>query len=72
MQKINNRLAHLRNLMRANKLSAYIVPGTDPHAGEYIADSWKERDWISGFDGSAGICGSDARESRRLGRSLII
>ncbi|HPM10589.1 MAG TPA: aminopeptidase P family protein [Paludibacter sp.] len=54
MQKINNRLAHLRNLMRANKLSAYIVPGTDPHAGEYIADCWKERDWISGFDGSAG------------------
>jgi len=54
MQKINNRLAHLRNMMRVHNLSAYIVPGTDPHAGEYIADHWKERDWISGFDGSAG------------------
>ncbi len=40
--------------MQKQGIAAYIVPGTDPHAGEYFADYWKERDWISGFDGSAG------------------
>jgi len=44
----------LREAMAEAGVSAYIVPGTDPHAGEYIADHWKEREWISGFDGSVG------------------
>lgn len=44
----------LRNAMKINNIGAYIVPGTDPHASEYIADCWKEREWISGFNGSAG------------------
>ncbi|MEI8273806.1 MAG: aminopeptidase P family protein, partial [Paludibacter sp.] len=35
-------------------VSACIIPGTDPHASEYIAECWKERVWISGFNGSAG------------------
>ena len=40
--------------MREKNLHAYIVPSTDPHIGEYIPDRWKSREWISGFDGSAG------------------
>jgi Xaa-Pro aminopeptidase len=40
--------------MKKQGISACIIPGTDPHASEYIADFWKERVWISGFDGSAG------------------
>jgi len=44
----------LRNAMKINNVAAYIIPGTDPHASEYIADCWKERQWISGFNGSAG------------------
>jgi Xaa-Pro aminopeptidase len=40
--------------MRNAGISACIIPGTDPHASEYIAEYWKERVWISGFNGSAG------------------
>jgi Xaa-Pro aminopeptidase len=54
MTTINERIASLRESMKKQGISAYIVPGTDPHASEYIADCWKERVWISGFTGSAG------------------
>lgn len=48
------KLAALRALMRENGLSAYIVPGTDPHASEYMAAHWTETTWLSGFNGEAG------------------
>ncbi len=48
------KLSALRESMKQMGLSAYIVPGTDPHASEYVADYWKERNWLSGFTGSAG------------------
>ena len=54
MSEIKNRLAELRKVMKDTGIAACIIPGTDPHASEYIADYWKERQWISGFDGSAG------------------
>lgn len=54
MENIQNRLAALREAMKQQHVAAYIIPGTDPHASEYIADHWKERVWISGFTGSAG------------------
>jgi len=54
MEKILNRISLLRKAMKQQGISACIIPGTDPHASEYIADYWKEREWISGFDGSAG------------------
>lgn len=40
--------------MRREKLDAFIFPSTDPHHSEYVPDRWKGRQWISGFDGSAG------------------
>ncbi len=40
--------------MQQHGLSAYIVPGTDPHASEYMADHWKEITWLSGFKGETG------------------
>ncbi len=49
-----DKLAALRQLMRANKLAAYIVPGNDPHASEYMASHWFEMQWISGFNGETG------------------
>ncbi|HEY5509174.1 MAG TPA: aminopeptidase P family N-terminal domain-containing protein, partial [Paludibacter sp.] len=55
MEKILKHLSSLREAMIQHGVSACIIPGTDPHASEYIADYWKEREWISGFDGSAGI-----------------
>lgn len=54
MSQIKERVASLREAMRAAGVSACIIPGTDPHASEYIAEHWKERVWISGFTGSAG------------------
>lgn len=54
MKEIKDRIALLRNAMKEAGIAACIIPGTDPHASEYIADYWKEREWISGFNGSAG------------------
>ncbi len=54
MNSIPQRLVLLRNQMKKAGVQACIIPGTDPHASEYIADYWKEREWISGFAGSAG------------------
>jgi len=50
----NQRLEELREVMRREHLAAFIFPSTDPHQSEYVADHWKGREWISGFDGSAG------------------
>ncbi len=33
---------------------AVIIPGTDPHHSEYMADHWKFREWLTGFTGSNG------------------
>ncbi len=53
-ENIAQRLASLRDLMRREKLDAFIFPSTDPHNSEYVPDRWKGREWISGFNGSAG------------------
>ncbi len=53
-KEINERIALLREVMRQEHLAAFIFPSTDPHHGEYVAEHWKGREWISGFDGSAG------------------
>ena len=51
---ISQRLSDLRELMQREHLSAFIFPSTDPHQGEYVPDHWKGREFISGFNGSAG------------------
>ena len=51
---IQERINSLRSLMQEHGLSAYIVPGTDPHASEYMCDHWKEITWLSGFKGETG------------------
>ena len=51
---VNQRLEELREVMRREHLAAFIFPSTDPHQGEYVPDHWKEREFISGFNGSAG------------------
>ena len=53
-ENIANRLSALREVMRQERLGAFIFPSTDPHQSEYVADCWKGREWISGFNGSAG------------------
>lgn len=54
MNEIELRLASLRELMKREHLSAFIFPSTDAHQSEYVADHWRGREWISGFNGSAG------------------
>lgn len=54
MTTINDRLALLREELQREHLSAFIFPTSDPHQSEYTADCWKGREWISGFNGSAG------------------
>ena len=54
LQIIKERIIQLRHYMSSNGLSAFIIPSTDPHCGEYVPEHWKVREWISGFTGSAG------------------
>ncbi len=51
---VNQRIEALREVMQREHLAAFIFPSTDPHQGEYVPDHWKGREWISGFNGSAG------------------
>ena len=51
---IKDRLQALREVMRAEGIDAFVFPSTDPHNGEYVPDHWKGREFVSGFNGSAG------------------
>lgn len=51
---IIERLLALRSLMKEHGIDAYIIPGTDPHASEYMAPHWAEMSWITGFKGESG------------------
>lgn len=53
-EEINSRIAALRDYMRSLGVEAAIIPQTDPHLSEYLADHWQVRRWLSGFTGSAG------------------
>ncbi|MFW5663080.1 MAG: M24B family metallopeptidase, partial [Bacteroidota bacterium] len=54
MMTVNERIAQLRALMESKGIDAYVVPSTDPHMSEYVAEHWQSRAFISGFTGSAG------------------
>ena len=51
---IQKRLDALRALMREHGMHAYLVPTSDFHASEYIAEHFQTRRYLSGFTGSAG------------------
>lgn len=48
------KIAKLQKLMRDYHIDAWLVPSSDPHQSEYVADYWQARAWLSGFTGSAG------------------
>lgn len=54
MTVVADRLQRLREIMRQEGLSAFIFPSCDAHGSEYTPEHWHGREWISGFDGSAG------------------
>ena len=51
---IIKRIEELREFMGREGMHAFIFPSTDPHNGEYVPEHWKGREFISGFNGSAG------------------
>ena len=51
---ITTRIEELREVMKSEGIDAFIFPSSDPHNGEYVPDHWKGREFISGFNGSAG------------------
>lgn len=51
---IREKLACLRSHLSENALDACLIPTSDPHQSEYLANHWKFREWLSGFTGSAG------------------
>lgn len=51
---IIHRLEALRELLKRERIDAFVFPSTDAHNSEYVADHWKSREWITGFNGSAG------------------
>ena len=48
------KIAALRQAMQTHGVAAYVVPGNDPHASEYMASHWCEMQWLSGFNGESG------------------
>ena len=54
MKPIAERLRDLREVMEREHLAAFVFPSSDPHQSEYTAEHWKGREFISGFNGSAG------------------
>jgi len=51
---ILGRLDALRKKMEEAGVAATIIPQTDAHQSEYLAEHWQVRQWFSGFTGSAG------------------
>jgi len=50
----SEKIKNLRCTMLEKKIDAYIITGGDAHQGEYMADYWRTRQWLSGFTGSSG------------------
>lgn len=40
--------------MKEHQIDVLIIPTSDPHQSEYLAEHWKIREWLSGFTGSQG------------------
>lgn len=50
----NQKIEHIRQLMKESNVSAVVIPSDDPHGSEYVAEYWQARKWLTGFSGSAG------------------
>ncbi|MDO5667804.1 MAG: aminopeptidase P family protein [Alcaligenaceae bacterium] len=52
---VPQRIESLREQMQSHGLSAWLVYTADPHLSEYLPEHWSQRQYLSGFDGSAGF-----------------
>lgn len=51
---IKERIGQLRQLMKEAGVNAYLIETEDFHGSEYVGEYFKEREYMSGFTGSAG------------------
>jgi Xaa-Pro aminopeptidase len=54
MSTYADRLAALREQLKANSLDGFVVPLTDEHMSEYVGSYAQRLAWLTGFEGSAG------------------
>ena len=54
MSEIAQRINNLRSVMKEKGVDMYVVPTADYHQSEYVGEYFKEREYITGFTGSAG------------------
>ena len=52
MKTTKQRLDHLRQVMKKNKVDVYVIPLSDFHSSEYVNDYFKEIEFLTGFSGS--------------------
>lgn len=53
--KPKEKVAQLRLEMQKQNIDVFIVFSADPHLSEYLPKRWMEREWLTGFTGSAGF-----------------
>jgi Xaa-Pro aminopeptidase len=51
----SERLAKLRGLLIEHKLDNYLIPSSDAHGSEYVADKDRRQRYISGFTGESSM-----------------
>ncbi len=51
---VTQKIALLRQEMKAHQMDAYLVLSADPHLSEYLPEHWATREWLTGFTGSVG------------------
>lgn len=54
MSTYADRLAALREQLKADQLDGFVVPLTDEHMSEYVGSYAQRLAWLTGFEGSAG------------------
>lgn len=45
----------IRTYLRANDFDAIVIPTEDPHLSEYVPSYFAKREWVTGYNGSAGV-----------------
>lgn len=50
----DQRIDALRAVMARQHVDACVILSSDPHLSEYLPEHWQVRQWLTGFDGSAG------------------
>ena len=70
---IRKRIDEVRNIMKKNSTDLYIVFTGDYHLSEYAGDYFGEREFLSGFTGSAGtlVIGMDKAALFTDGRYFV-